>query len=151
MIKQIALTVFAAAALLASSAQARTPPDRPLYSVIDDRYSNDRDDEHEQRRDEQRRDEQRRDEQQRDEQRRDERRDDYADGRHGENGRDRTVLVRCESIDNHRQYCATGHVRSIQIVKRISDASCIQNRSWGRNGRGIWVDRGCRADFRVIR
>jgi hypothetical protein len=37
------------------------------------------------------------------------------------------------------------------MVNRISDASCVKNRSWGYNGRGIWVDHGCRADFSVRR
>ena len=58
-------------------------------------------------------------------------------------------LIRCESIDNRRAYCGTNGARSVAMVNRISDASCIKNRTWGYNGRDIWVDRGCRAEFRM--
>ena len=58
-------------------------------------------------------------------------------------------VIRCESIDNRRAYCGTNGARSVALMNRISDASCIKNRTWGYNGRNIWVDRGCRADFRT--
>ena len=35
------------------------------------------------------------------------------------------------------------------MVRQRSDARCQQGYSWGYDGRGIWVDRGCRADFSI--
>jgi len=72
------------------------------------------------------------------------------DGQRSDHGRyPGDNLVRCESIDNRRAYCGTNGARSVALMNRISDASCIKNRTWGYNGRNIWVDRGCRAEFRM--
>jgi len=35
------------------------------------------------------------------------------------------------------------------MVKQNSDSPCQQGYSWGYDREGIWVDRGCRADFAV--
>ncbi|MGC1550736.1 MAG: DUF3011 domain-containing protein [Rhodanobacter sp.] len=60
--------------------------------------------------------------------------------------------VRCESSGNRQQFCPVGIGRGgVQLVRQISGASCQQGRTWGWNPNGIWVDRGCRADFRVDR
>jgi Protein of unknown function (DUF3011) len=86
--------------------------------------------------------------------RRDYDRDDRHDDDHdrGRHSRDRDVsIVRCESIDNGRTYCRTSGSRSVTLVRRLSNASCIQGRGWGRGQRGLWVDRGCRAEFRLGR
>jgi hypothetical protein len=69
--------------------------------------------------------------------------DEHHDRRHGGD------IVRCESVDNRRSWCGMNGGHRIEIVQRLSKASCVKNRSWGYNGRGIWVDHGCRADFRV--
>lgn len=62
----------------------------------------------------------------------------------------RDSVVRCESIDERRAFCpAEG--RHVEMIAQISNAACVRNRSWGRTGHGIWVDRGCRADFRLVR
>ena len=74
----------------------------------------------------------------------------YSDERYADN-RHHGQVVRCESIDNRRNWCGTHGAREIALVNQLSDSSCIRNRSWGYSGRGIWVDRGCRADFRVRR
>lgn len=56
--------------------------------------------------------------------------------------------MRLESKDNRR------HVRlipndGVRLVKKFSDAPCDRGRSWGYDDRGLWVDRGCRAEFDV--
>lgn len=59
-------------------------------------------------------------------------------------------LVRCESIKNRPRFCAVpGGVRRADIQRRLSRAGCEFNYSWGYERDGIWVERGCRADFRV--
>jgi hypothetical protein len=57
--------------------------------------------------------------------------------------------VRCESRDYTQTRCATGG-RSAQLVRQVSRAPCIEGQTWGWARRGIWVDRGCAADFEVF-
>jgi len=61
-------------------------------------------------------------------------------------------VVRCESNDNRRNYCDTGDAVSVKLLRQNSRAPCIKGRSWGfaRRSGGIWVQNGCRADFRVV-
>jgi len=60
--------------------------------------------------------------------------------------------VRCESSGNRQQFCPVGVGRGgVRLVRQISGAECREGRSWGWNPNGIWVDRGCRADFMVDR
>ena len=62
-------------------------------------------------------------------------------------------VVRCESIDGRRNYCATGDsVINVRLLRQNSRSPCIKGRSWGfgRRSGGIWVQSGCRADFRVV-
>ncbi len=67
-------------------------------------------------------------------------------------GSEADQFVNCSSEDGHRKYCPidTRHGR-VQMVKQRSDSACIQGRTWGYDRGGIWVDRGCRADFQVVR
>ena len=81
---------------------------------------------------------------------REDNRGDYRDQRYAYD-RHHGQVVRCESIDNRRNWCGTRGAREVAMVNQLSDSSCVRGRSWGYSGRGIWVDRGCRADFRVRR
>ena len=60
-------------------------------------------------------------------------------------------VVTCSSDDMHRHYCPADTRGGVQLLKQRSDASCRQGRSWGYDRSGIWVDRGCRADFEIMR
>jgi len=55
----------------------------------------------------------------------------------------------CPSDDGHRHYCEVDTRGGVVLVKRRSGAACQEGYSWGADGRGIWVDHGCRADFAV--
>lgn len=55
--------------------------------------------------------------------------------------------VTCASDDGHRHYCKVNTSRGVQMTKQRSGSPCIQGQTWGYDQRGIWVDRGCRADF----
>ncbi len=35
----------------------------------------------------------------------------------------------------------------VQMTNQRSGSPCIQGQTWGYDRQGIWVDRGCRADF----
>ena len=70
----------------------------------------------------------------------------YAGGGYGAGAQ----LVRCESQDERQRFCRVpGGVREAQIVRRLSDSRCQFNYNWGYQRDGIWVDRGCRAEFSV--
>jgi hypothetical protein len=57
--------------------------------------------------------------------------------------------VRCESVDRERTYCTADTRAGVRLVRQISSADCVSGRTWGADRRGIWVTRGCRADFEV--
>ena len=58
-------------------------------------------------------------------------------------------IVSCSSNDGRRNWCDVGGSRNIRLSRQISSSPCIQGDTWGVDGRGVWVDRGCRADFSV--
>ncbi len=58
-------------------------------------------------------------------------------------------VVTCSSNDGGRNVCATNTNGGVRLIRQRSDADCIYQRTWGYDRRGIWVDRGCRADFEV--
>jgi hypothetical protein len=53
----------------------------------------------------------------------------------------------CASDDGNRHYCAADTRYGVRLVNQRSGSPCRQDYSWGYDRRGIWVDRGCRADF----
>ncbi len=57
------------------------------------------------------------------------------------------VNVTCSSNDGKRNYCAANTRGGVQLTKQRSGSPCVQGQTWGYDNRGIWVDRGCRADF----
>jgi hypothetical protein len=79
-------------------------------------------------------------------------RDRDHDGYQNENrSSDRGQVISCSSDDMHRHYCPADTRGGVSLIKQNSESSCRQGRSWGFDDRGIWVDRGCRADFQVGR
>jgi len=57
--------------------------------------------------------------------------------------------ISCSSDDMRRHWCPVNTRGGVELVKQRSEAKCIFNSTWGYDDRGIWVDRGCRADFEV--
>jgi hypothetical protein len=57
--------------------------------------------------------------------------------------------LRCESPDYRYRYCSAPTYGDVQLRRELSLSSCHFGRSWGYDHRGIWVDRGCRAEFAV--
>lgn len=55
----------------------------------------------------------------------------------------------CESNDGRYRECRADTRGGVQLVRQISRTQCIQGQSWGSNRNGVWVDRGCRAEFVV--
>lgn len=57
--------------------------------------------------------------------------------------------VACESINERRAQCAADTSGGVRLMQRMSESSCVFGREWGYDQNGIWVDKGCRAQFSV--
>src|SRR5882757_5616711 len=57
--------------------------------------------------------------------------------------------VTCESNDGGRKHCGPPNPGQVGLQRQISGTECIQDRTWGVDDRGLWVDHGCRADFLI--
>lgn len=56
--------------------------------------------------------------------------------------------VRCESKDGRWQHCRLPEGKGeVTLLRQLSRNACIRNNSWGVDAEGIWVARGCRAEF----
>ncbi len=66
-----------------------------------------------------------------------------------QNAEARPRHITCESTHNRQQFCRIDTRGGVQLQRQLSNAACRQNQTWGYDRNGIWVDRGCRAEFRV--
>jgi len=58
--------------------------------------------------------------------------------------------ITCSSIHDRYQYCSVHTENQVQLVRKLSSGdNCRQGRNWGYDRHGVWVDGGCRAEFRV--
>jgi len=63
----------------------------------------------------------------------------------------RTTIVKCDSNLKLFKSCdAGGLILHAELVYQKSNSPCELGHSWGYDSRRIWVDRGCRAAFRVL-
>jgi hypothetical protein len=72
----------------------------------------------------------------------------------GENGDDARgegtgATITCASDDGRRKICRANTSNGVQLVRERTDAKCKEGYSWGHDTSGIWVDKGCEADFVV--
>ncbi|MFL6592099.1 MAG: DUF3011 domain-containing protein [Luteimonas sp.] len=58
-------------------------------------------------------------------------------------------VLRCESQDGRARHCNAAVQRGVQLIRTLSDSACIHGRTWGWDRDGVWVDRGCRAEFSI--
>lgn len=59
--------------------------------------------------------------------------------------------IRCESYNMGYRFCRANTDNRVELVRQISSSECRENRSWGYERNGVWVNRGCGAEFRVGR
>ncbi|MEN6533075.1 MAG: DUF3011 domain-containing protein [Bryobacteraceae bacterium] len=59
--------------------------------------------------------------------------------------------ITCSSNSGDRERCAVDTRYGVRMVRQISGSPCRQGETWGYDSNGIWVDRGCRAEFEVGR
>jgi hypothetical protein len=64
---------------------------------------------------------------------------------------DDRMQFNCASVDLKYRECQLPVKGRVVLVKRLSDARCIEGQSWGQRGDRVWVDQGCRARFEVTR
>lgn len=57
--------------------------------------------------------------------------------------------VTCESRNDRYQSCPISTAGYVTLERQLSNTSCRQGRTWDYSRREIWVDDGCRAQFRV--
>jgi hypothetical protein len=57
--------------------------------------------------------------------------------------------VICESRDYRYRYCPVGVGRDVDLARQLSKTPCRFDYSWGFDRGGVWVDRGCAAEFVV--
>ncbi|MCE2917881.1 MAG: DUF3011 domain-containing protein [Rubrivivax sp.] len=59
--------------------------------------------------------------------------------------------IRCDSRGLGYNFCRVDTGGRVELVDKHSLFSCREGRSWGYDDRGVWVDKGCSASFRVGR
>src|SRR5258708_4363279 len=64
-------------------------------------------------------------------------------------GQGQGQVITCSSDDGRRNYCNVDTHRGVRLNRQISGSPCVENQTWGVDNRGLWVDRGCRAEFVV--
>jgi hypothetical protein len=58
----------------------------------------------------------------------------------------------CASSDGRRNYCdADLKGATVKLVRQAGPSQCEENFTWGHDDNGIWVDRGCRGEFVVLK
>ncbi len=77
----------------------------------------------------------------------------YGNGNYGNRPLDdryRAQTITCASDDGRRNYCQVDlRGSTVRMTRQINGSQCREGRTWGTDQRGIWVDRGCRAEFVV--
>ena len=57
------------------------------------------------------------------------------------------VRVTCESQNDAMNRCDADTYYGVTLARQISNSACVRGQTWGYDARGIWVTRGCRAEF----
>src|SRR6266849_6550160 len=58
---------------------------------------------------------------------------------------DRTIT--CASTDGRRTFCNADTRDGVRIARQIGNVRCVEGYTWGFSEQGVWVDRGCQAEF----
>lgn len=54
----------------------------------------------------------------------------------------------CESVGGGYNYCRANTDNSVTLARKLSFSNCTYGADWGYDRKGIWVDHGCRGEFR---
>jgi Protein of unknown function (DUF3011) len=67
----------------------------------------------------------------------------------GSNNNGGSGTIYCASDDGRRHSCNANTRGGVQLTNQRSGSACTEGQTWGWDNNGIWVDRGCRAEFTV--
>lgn len=56
-------------------------------------------------------------------------------------------VLRCESGGDAPRQCPADTSGGVRLLRRLSGSDCDEGKSWGVDRSGVWVARGCGADF----
>jgi hypothetical protein len=59
------------------------------------------------------------------------------------------INVTCSSERGGRTYCQAETGSGVELLRQVSTDVCRKGYSWDKDGSGIWVDHGCKADFAI--
>jgi hypothetical protein len=59
------------------------------------------------------------------------------------------TTVRCESSGYRYSHCPVDTNGRVSLERQLSSIKCREGDNWGYDHRGVWVDKGCGAEFRV--
>ena len=59
--------------------------------------------------------------------------------------------VTCESDYGRQNLCRVDTSGGVRLIRQLSESPCRQGSTWGIRREGIWVSRGCRAQFAIGR
>jgi hypothetical protein len=57
----------------------------------------------------------------------------------------------CSSINGRYAECRVPFRGTAMLLDQISDSACIEGRTWGNKPGAVWVNRGCRGRFGIVR
>ena len=57
--------------------------------------------------------------------------------------------ITCRSKGFKPNWCRLPYWGRVRLERRLSDSPCVEYRTWGVDGGGIWVDRGCAGVFSI--
>jgi hypothetical protein len=57
--------------------------------------------------------------------------------------------ITCKSKGFKPNWCRLPYWGRVRLERRLSDSPCVEYRTWGVDGGGIWVDRGCAGVFSI--
>ncbi len=57
--------------------------------------------------------------------------------------------IRCESENQMRKHCPVDTRGGVRLARLMGRSTCTQGTNWDFDSAGVWVDKGCRAEFEV--
>lgn len=75
--------------------------------------------------------------------------DDYPDDYDPYDPYERANIVSCDSKNYKIRYCPAPVRDYVELVRQRSNRACRFGKTWGYDRRGVWVNKGCRADFAI--
>ncbi|MEZ5454919.1 MAG: DUF3011 domain-containing protein [Lysobacteraceae bacterium] len=60
-------------------------------------------------------------------------------------------IVLCESFNDRESVCGISPRSEVRLLRQKSRSACVEGSTWGVDRRGLWVTRGCRGEFEVLR